>query len=85
MESTRIGQTLQTLLRTIQDWVVKTDEEQDIREICEGRRKSKITSKPKNKIYRNAREQPNDSSTRKLEAKLELGKSTIHEICLKKA
>jgi len=85
MKSTRISDILRTPLRTIQDWIAKTDEGQDIREVGAGRgNKPKVTSKLKQKILRSAREQPNTSSTRKLGAKLDLGKSTIHEIYLQK-
>ena len=85
MKSTRMSDILQTPLRTIQDWMQKVDEGKDIRAVSQGRgREPKITKEEEHKILRNVREHPERSSTRKLGAKLEISKSTIHDIYVQK-
>ena len=85
MKSTRMSEILQTPLRTIQAWMQKIDQGEDIRSVSQGRgRRPKITPEEEHKILRNVREHPERSSARKLGAKLEIPKSTIHDIYVQK-
>jgi len=83
--STRISDQLQVSLRTIQDWMKKTNQGKDIRKVGEGRgKKASIPSTLKDKIARQGREAPLKSSTRKIGIKYDIGKSSSNRILIEK-
>lgn len=85
MKPTNISKTLGRPLRTIQDWVQKTDANQDIRVVQQGRgRKTTSTDNLKKNVMRRVRQTPEKSSTRKLGAKYGVPKTKVHEILIEK-
>jgi len=85
IKATRISKLLQVPVRTIQDWIQKTDSNKDIRKIEEGRGR-KTTSDPnlEENILRRIRVAPQKSSTRKLGARYQTSKSNVHDILKKR-
>lgn len=85
MKPTRISKTIGVPIRTVQDWVDKTEEGKDIRKVGKGRgRKSTKTSTFKKKVLRQARMTPAKASTRNLAARNRVTKTAIHDIYVEK-
>jgi len=85
MKGPEISERIQRPDRTIRDWVAKTKLGIDIREVAEGRgTKPTITTAQENKIVRQVRETPQKASTRRLAAKDDMAKSSVHRILKRK-
>ena len=85
MKASRMAKLLHTPLRTVQDWIKKTDENKDVRIIEQGRGpKSKLTSNLEHNILRRVRVAPHQSSTRELGDRYETSKSKVHDILKKR-
>ena len=77
----KISFLLSTPLRTVQDWIKKTQEGRDIRTIGEGRgQKQQISMDIENKIVRQVREKPFKTSGRKLASKYDISRTSIDSI-----
>ena len=81
MKATRISEVIGVSLRTIQDWIHKTDNGIDVRKIQPGRARkaSKSPSLQKN-VLRKVHRAPLKSSTRKLAIQYDSSKSWIREV-----
>jgi len=67
--------------RTIRDWINRVKNGEDIREVKKGRgRKRSITPDIEAKVLRTARQSYAKTSTRRVGAKLDIGKSSVHRI-----
>ena len=85
MKATRIAKILKLSVRTIQAWVRKTNDTQDIRKIRKGRGpKPNLTNEKKKRVYRRVREAPAKSSTRSIGAKFEVSPVGVHSILKKR-
>lgn len=85
MKPSRITKILKRPERTIYDWIDRTDQGEDIRDVKKGRgRKSTISATEKKMIMRQVREIPHKATTRRLAGRHELGKSSIHRILVEK-
>ena len=85
MKASRISRILDRPERTIRDWIEKTEEGRDIRQVRKGRGpKSKVSKIEQKRIIRQARQTPQKATTRRLAAKNDLGKSTIHRLLIQK-
>jgi len=81
--SKEISEILGRSYSTVQDWVRRTDEGEDIREVQPGRgRKPTYSPDTKRKVVRAIRENPQKYSTRSLGSKFGMSHSTAHNILL---
>jgi len=85
MTSKKISELLGIPYSTIRDWTIKVDDNIDIREIAEGRgRKPDITEDLKRKVVKNARNKPQQYSTRSLGSKYNMSNSKVLNILKEK-
>ena len=84
IKATRIAKILNMSLRTVQDWISKTNQNQDIRKVQKGRPKPTLTKDVKRKVYRRVREAPAKSSTHSLGAKFEVSSTHVHSLLKKR-
>lgn len=85
MKASRVSKTLGVSLRTIQDWIRKTEEGYDVRKIASGRgRKTTKTPALKKKVLRQTKMFPQKVSTRNLAARDGVNRTIIHNIFVEK-
>lgn len=84
MKPSRISRLIGKTERTIKNWIEKTDSGEDVRIVKRRGTKAKVDQKIKKKIMRQVSESPHRATTRKLAARNDLSKSTIHNIIVEK-
>ena len=81
----RISNVIRRSYSTVQDWVRRTNNGEDIREVHPGRgRKTTFSPEIKRKVVRAVRENPGRYSTRSLASKFEMSRTTAYNILREK-